>query len=981
MQWRFGPFRLDTEDGCLWRDTEPLLLRPKAFEMLAHLVRHAGELVTKKALLAAVWPDTTVTDSVLTATMSEVRRALGETVREPRFIATMHRRGYRFIAPIESLAPSMEAATPCASLDADEPAACQFDAMAPVAAAMLIDREAELDLLHQRLSAAREGRRQLVLVTGETGIGKTTLVDGFIDQAASSEPVWMARGQCIEQYGAGEAYLPLLDALGDLGRRPEAQEVVDLLRRQAPSWLLQLPALVDDEVYEALQKRASGASRERMLRELAEAMESLTATRPLVLVLEDLHWSDVSTVEWLAYMARRRGAAQLLILGTYRPAEALAQAHPVSTMLHDLQMRAQAEELALGYLSAAGVATYLRRRFGSEALPAELAQALRQRTTGNPLFLITMVDALIREGRLQPGAAGWELTEGVATAMSGLPVHLSQLLEQQIERLSPETQRMLEAASVAGMDFSVAEVAAGVEYPIEDIEDACETLARRGQFLRPHGEESWPDGALTVCYQFVHALYHEVLYDRVSVSRRARWHRQIGARLEAGYGAQAREVAAELAEHFMRGREPARAAPHLRQAGDQALARSAHREAVMRYEQALQMLQQLPPNTETKTQAIDLHLALRTALIPLDDSDSILTHMHAAAELAEQLGDVDRQGSIAVYWTRDLGLMGHYEEALTWGQRALAWSRGDAASRLTTQLYLSYMHHSMGAYQDALSMLHEAFASLGDLPPQARLGAALPAVALRYGLIQVLTELGQFDDGRRYGQEALQLAESAGHLFSQYQTYSILASLVLSQRDLDAAISLLQRCLELCEEADLPYGVAYGVCRLGLAYALAGRPAEAQPYLERAEQLIVSRRANSRYSVYLIRLSEAYVATDRLATALPLAQKALCITQERQERGFEGHVQRLLGEIAGHGDAPDVTLAMTHYQQALHRAKELGMRPLQAHCHRGLGMLYAKTGQAEQARAALTQAIERYGDMAMTVCQSQTEAALAKALK
>ena len=977
MQWRVGPFRLDRDDACLWQGDERVVLRPKTFDLLLHLVEHAGELVTKDNLLAAMWPETAVTEGALSVRMSELRKVLGETAKDPQFIATVHRRGYRLIAPVEPIGSPMTSVKPATPFDGEAPSSFRPPVVAPAPAAMLIEREGALAQLHQRLRTARDGQRQLLFVTGEAGIGKTTLVDAFVEQVASSEPIWTARGQCIEQYGVGEAYLPLLEALGQLGRRSDGRGLVEILYRQAPSWLLQLPALVDDDAYEALQRRTSGATRERMLRELAEAMETLTTTQALVLVLEDLHWSDMSTIEWLGYMARRRSTAQLLILGTYRPVEALVHAHPVHAMLNDLQVRGQGDELALEYLSASGVVTYLRQRLGGETVPAALAQVLHQRTTGNPLFLVTMVEALIRQGLLQPKATGWELTDGIEAVSGGLPVNLRQLIEQQMRQLAPESQRILEAASVAGTVFGVAEVAAGVGCPIEEIEDPCEALARRGQFLRAHDTKSWPDGTLTARYRFMHALYQEVLYDRVPVSRRVRWHRQIGARLEAGYGPQANEIAAELAEHFMRGRELACAVPYLQQAGEQAIARSANREAVMRYEQALEALQQLPQTHETRTQAIDLHLALRTALIPLGDSAAIFIHMRAAAELAEQLGDVDRQGRIAVYWTRDLGVMSRHEEAVTWGQRALALSHGDVTLRMTTQLYLSYTYVYIGSYQDAVSILHDAFAAIDDLPPHARLGAALPAVALRHGLIQALTELGQFDDARRYGQEALQIAESAGHLFSLYQIVSTLASLYLCQGAFDAAIPLLQQSLDLCQEADLPYGVPHTVCRLGWAYAQTGRPTKALPYLEQAEKLIASRRTGGRYAMWLLLLSEAYVAIGHLARVRPLVQEALSIAQERQERGFQGYALRLLGEIAGHGDAPDLMLATTHYRQALDLANELGMRPLQAHCYCGLGILYAKTGQAEQARAALTTAIDLYRAMVMTFWLPRAQEALA----
>jgi predicted ATPase len=248
----------------------------------------------------------------------------------------------------------------------------------------LVGREAELAQLQQCWAQACAGRRQVVFISGEAGIGKTTLVDAFVAQVAPTAPVWIGRGQCLEQYGAGEPYLPLLEALGRLGRGADGHQLVAVLQQQAPSWLLQLTALVPPEVFEALQRRTGGTARERMLRELAEAVEVLTAARPLVLVLEDLHWSDGATIDWLAYVARRREAARLLVLGTYRPAEAVVQAHPVRRVTQELLLHGQGVEVPVGLWAEAEVAAYLARRFGAEVLPTDLARCCTSARRATP---------------------------------------------------------------------------------------------------------------------------------------------------------------------------------------------------------------------------------------------------------------------------------------------------------------------------------------------------------------------------------------------------------------------------------------------------------------------------------------------------------------------------------------------------------------------------------------------------------------------
>src|SRR5215813_795163 len=363
-------------------------------------------------------------------------------------------------------------------------------------------------------------------------------------------------------------------------------------------WLVQMPTLMTPDDYEALQRNVQGAPRERMLREMAEAFESVTATQPLILVLEDLQWSDVSTLDLLAFLARRKEPARFLVIGTYRPVEMLSDGQLLKGITQELYAHRQATELALGVLSEADIETYLATRFGVWAQPAapiqNLARLLHHRTGGNPLFLVSLVHELIEHGVLMQTAAGWELKEDPAVMESTVPDTIRHLVARQSGRLSPEEQHALEAASIAGMAFSAASIAAALATDTAVVEHYCEQLAERQQFLTRLGVEAWPDGTLAARYSFLHALYQQLWHERVSPTQLQQFHHHIGQRKEQAYGARAPEIAAELAVHFEQGWNYRKAVHYLQHAGQNAMRRSAHQEAITHLTKGLALLMLLP---------------------------------------------------------------------------------------------------------------------------------------------------------------------------------------------------------------------------------------------------------------------------------------------------------------------------------------------------------------------------------------------------
>ncbi len=366
----FGPFRLDPGVG-LTQGKRSIRLTPKAFALFCLLVRERGRVVRKDELFDKLWPHAEVGDAALVTCIQELRKALRDNAKHPRYIETLHRRGYRFIAQ-----PVAE--------NAHVPAGVR----SPIERdhGILVGRANELAELDRALALARGGRRQILAVTGDAGIGKTTLVRAFLARAGQAQDLRIAWGQSAEHYGMSEPYHSVLDALVRACRAPWGECLLHALDQHAPQWLAQMPSLVGPAQLRALQRRTADATRERMQRELTEALEAAATLSPIVFWLEDLHWADVSTIDWLAAFARRPEPASILIVGTYRPADASAKGHPVYALRDELARQGHTREIALAPLEERAVAEYVGARFTAapDAAPSlsQLATELHSRTGG-----------------------------------------------------------------------------------------------------------------------------------------------------------------------------------------------------------------------------------------------------------------------------------------------------------------------------------------------------------------------------------------------------------------------------------------------------------------------------------------------------------------------------------------------------------------------------------------------------------------------
>jgi predicted ATPase/DNA-binding winged helix-turn-helix (wHTH) protein len=943
----FGPFRLDLRDERLWCGDEATPLSPKTFAALRCLVTQAGQLVTKDALLEAVWPETAVSESILTVAIRTLRRVLGDQARTPRFIETVYGRGYRFIAPVSTpVAPS--------GTEAEE-VPRRLGSSTFSRPPHFVGRDAALAQLAQWWIMARQGTRQVVAVAGEPGIGKTTLINTFVAQVAATEDVWVGHGQCLDHYGAGEAYLPLLEALGRLGRGPEGERLVAVLRQYAPSWLVQMPGLVPPNEWESLQRTAGGATQPRMLRELTEALDVLTTARPLVLVLEDLHWSDASTLAWLAYVARRPDPARLLILGAYRPVDAIVHGHPIRTVITELTQHQQGAELPLDYLSEGEVAAYCGQRLRGPWRSEALTHVLHQRTRGHPLFLVMLVDELHRQGLLHAEATAGEIAKAVGTIRGAVPESLRQIIEQHLHHVCPDDQGLLEAASIAGRTFSAAAVAAAVDQATEDIEARLAVLAHHGQFIQAGGLVEWPDGTVAAEYSFRHDLYRDALYDRVPPSRQRRWHLQIGIRKETGYGAQAREVAAELAVHFEQGRDADRAIRYLRHAADNALRRSAYTDAITHLTKALALLSALPETPERPQRELDVQLALGPALVATKGmaAPEVEQTYARAQTLCAQVGETPQvfsalRGLCLFYQHR-----GTLLTARQVGEQLLRLAQREAAppSLVEAHSTLGATLSFLGEYAAARTHLEQGIA-LTDLMVQRALAlrqSVVPGVACLYNAARTLWYLGYPAQALQRSQAALALAQELAHHHSLAYARNFVAILHYLRRDPSAVQAQADALLTLATVQGFPAWEGVGIIYRGWALAMQGKGEAGLAQLRQGLAAMVALEQVLGQPLHLVLFAEAVGHTGQVEEGLRLLAEALTACEASGRADMLAEAYRLQGALLLRQAIPNAAQAETCFQQALAVARCQQAKSWELRTAVSLGRLWQQQGKQTEA--------------------------------
>jgi class 3 adenylate cyclase/tetratricopeptide (TPR) repeat protein len=852
------------------------------------------------------------------------------------------------------------------------PARSRLQAAAGRGFTRFVGREAELETLRQTLDRAGSGHGQVVALVGEPGVGKSRLTWEFTHSHRAQG--WLVLESGSVSYGKATSYLPIIDLLKsycgiesrDDPRRLREKLTGKLLtldpalQPTLPAFLALLDAPIEDGQWEELdppqrRQRTLDACKRLLLRECQ--------VQPLLLVFEDLHWVDSETQAVLDSLVDAAPAARLLLLVNYRP-----------EYEHTWHRKTYYRELRLDPLPPESAEALLQALVGDDSALQPLKALLIARTEGNPFFLEESVRTLVEIGALEGDRGVYRLAKPVEATQ--VPATVQAVLAARVDRLAPEDKRLLQAAAVIGEDVPYALLLAIAEQAETDLRAGIGRL-QTAEFLYEASLYPEPE------YTFKHALTHEVAYGSLLQERRHALHARIVAAIETLYADRLAEQVERLAHYAVRGELWEQAIAYLRQAGAKAFARYADQEAVGYFEQALLTVERLPDSVERRELAVDLHLSLSAALYTLGELARIRDHQDRAETIARTLPNQRPLGRVLSHLSSSYWAAGDPERGQEAGRQALAVAEtlGDVTGQYLTRLMLGYVTYALGDYPRAVDLITQAISRLEAValraaPVEIELQAEVQSVLCRNILGRSLAELGQLSEGLAVAQEAERIAIASGRPIALANGQRALGEVHLHKGELDEAISALAQAVALSRDRQMPRLLPNSTASLGYAYALAGRIRESLPLLEEGVERGAAMQIHFAQSLRCALLGEGYLLAGRPADARDRAAEALDLSRRHRERGHEAWALRLHGEIAAQAEPPDVEQAAGHYRQALVLAGELGMRPLAAHCHLGLGTLYQKVGRDEQARGELMTAIEPYRAMEMTFWLEKAEAAL-----
>jgi len=828
-----------------------------------------------------------------------------------------------------------------------------------------IGRDLELERLQQAWAKAGSGQGQLVAMVGEPGVGKSRLFYEFA-RSRPREP-WLMLESGSVPYGKATAYLPMIDLLKayfKIGDRDDHRAI----REKVQSRLLSLDeslkgavapvlALLDTPFADAEWEKLDPAQRrQRTFDAVKRLLLREAQVQPLLVVFEDLHWVDSETQSFLDSLVESLPLSRMLLLVNYRP----EYRDPWSDRPYYTRLRVDP-------LESDGTESLLDALLGPDPGLAPLKRLLAERTAGNPFFLEESIRALAELGTLV-GARGAYRAGGSLTSVH-VPSTVQPVIAARIDRLSAAHKQLLQAATVIGTSVPFPLVKEIAELPDDELRQGLAFLQSAG-FL--YAASLFPEPE----YAFEHALTHEVAYESLLHERRRTLHSRIMSASETVYADRLAEHMERLAHHALRGEVWDKAVSYCYQAGAKAAAKSAHAEAVARFTEALSAIERLPQSGKVMTQAIDLRFSLRTSLSPLGEFHRSFELLREAETIATTLNDQARLARVFTFKALYYWSTGQQDRTLEAAEQALATAQavGEAPAQVLANLFAGRARHARGDYAQAIRLLDGVVAATDDDRTNFLGMANLPSVSARTWLSWSLAERGEFGTAITRSQEAVYIADAVDHLISRIYGYLALGIAHLRKGDLAMAIANLERALQFSETQNLRMARAMVAGYLGRAYTLSNRPADAIALLKDVIDDAFGMEFMVDQALRLVHLGEAYLYAGYTDQAAAAAHRALDSALHYREGGAQAWTEWLLGEIgsrAGRGDAPE-----DHYRKAIELASGLGMTPLLAHCHFGLGRELRRARHPQRSREHLADAVKLYRSLDMRLWLEPAEALL-----
>jgi class 3 adenylate cyclase/tetratricopeptide (TPR) repeat protein len=876
-----------------------------------------------------------------------------------------------------------------------EQARTRLQAAAARGLTRFVGRDHELGVLVEALQRAQAGHGQVAALVGEPGVGKSRLVWELTHSHRTQD--WLVLESGSVSYGKATSWLPVVDLL-KVYCRIETRDDARAIREKVTGKLLTLdeglrsclPALlalldvpsVTEAGTSAMPKLPLSAPERGLGGEVAwdsldppqRRRQTLDAVRrlllresreqPLLLVFEDLHWIDSESQALLDSLVDSLPTARIMLLVNYRP-----------EYRHEWSNRGYYSQLRIDPLAAESADELLAGLLGADASLDALKGLLVERTEGNPLFLEESVRSLVEGGALVGERGAYRLP--VSLAAIRIPPTVQAVLAARIDRLPADEKRLLQIAAVIGKDVPAALLQAIADRAESELHRELSHL-QAAEFLYEASLFPEPE------YTFKHALTHEVAYGSLLQDRRKALHARVVDAVESLYADRLAEHVERLAQHALRAESWVQTVAYCHQAMSRAQARSAHREAVSWFEEALRALAQIPESRAAREMAVDLRLEIREAFSFLGEYPRLREYLREAEEMSTALNDQWRLSHSYIAVANCLRSFGEYEQAIDANERVVSIGRavGDTPLVVVATHQIAMVHRDRGNLRQTLEILRSNVEPLASLTvaDRQRLGISAASIPLsRAYLAWTLAELGEFREALAVGREAIQVAEASGNVFGIAVVTNIVGRFVLDLGDVEQALPLLERGQRLSRERDLPNPLIWATAMLGATHVVDGHPLTGLPLIEEALALSASTGVVQGYAIWSTWLGEAYLAVGRLDDAGAVARTALDYAIEHREIHHQAYALRPLGDVAASGNTSESVKAEARYREALTLAESLEMRPFQARCHLSLGKLYRRLGRLDEARAELSLVVTMLRDMGMLHWLADAEAELAAA--